>query len=71
LTGTGFALLPLQWDAPNYGNYGGNASNRGGFYIFNGDYSPGDTFTLGGKTWMVWPMYYGQTDRIGLAIPKE
>lgn len=71
LTGTGFALLPLQWDSPWVGNYGGNASNTGGFYIFNGDYSPGDTFTLNGKTWMVWPAYFGQADRIGLAIPKE
>lgn len=71
LTGTAFALLPLQWEYPLKGNYGGNLSDQGGFYIFNGDYAAGDTFTLNSKTWMVWPMYYGSTDRIGLAIPKE
>jgi hypothetical protein len=71
LTGTAFALLPLQWEYPLKGNYGGNLSDQGGFYIFNGDYAAGDTFTLNSKTWMVWPMYYGSSDRIGLAIPKE
>ena len=71
LTGTAFALLPLQWEHAPKGNYGGNISDRGGFYIFNGDYAAGDTFTLNSKTWMVWPMSYGSTDRIGLAIPKE
>jgi len=71
LTGTGFALLPLQWEATYKGNFGGNASDQGGFYIFNGDYVPGDTFTMNNKIWTVWPMSYGYTDRIGLAIPKE
>ena len=71
LTGTGFALLPLQWDATYKGNFGGNASDQGGFYIFNGDYQPGDTFVMNNKVWMVWPVYYGYADRIGLAIPKE
>lgn len=71
LTGTAFALLPLQWEYPLKGNYGGNLSDQGGFYIFNGDYAAGDTFTLNNKTWIVWPVYYGSSDRIGLAIPKE
>jgi len=71
LTGTGFALLPLQWEATYRGNYGGNASDQGGFYIFNGDYVPGDTFAMNNKVWMCWPVMYGYVDRIGLAIPKE
>lgn len=71
LTSTGFALLPLQWEAVYRGNYGGNASDQGGFYIFNGDYQPGDTFVLNNKIWMVWPMSYGYVDRIGIAVPKE
>jgi len=71
LTGNGFALLPLQWEATYKGNFGGNASDQGGFYIFNGDYVPGDTFVMNNKLWMVWPVSYGYADRIGLAIPKE
>jgi len=71
LTNAGFSLLPLRWSQAVYGNVGGNVSEKGGFYFFNGDYSPGDIFAFNNKVWMIWPMYFGYTDRIGFAIPKE
>lgn len=71
LTNAGFSLLPLRWSQSVYGNVGGNVSEKGGFYFFNGDYSPGDIFGFNNKVWMIWPMYFGYTDRIGFAIPKE
>jgi hypothetical protein len=66
-----YAMLPLRWSNTYYFNMGGNASNRGGFYIFNGDYFPGDTFTHEEKTYMIWPTFSGYDQRVGLAIPKE
>jgi hypothetical protein len=67
----GYGMLPLRWANSYRFNQGGNASTRGGFYIFNGDYFPGDTFIHGGKTYMVWPTWAGYTDRVGIAVPKE
>jgi hypothetical protein len=67
----GYAMLPLRWSNSYRGNLGGNASQRGGFYIFNGDYFPGDTFVHGGKTYIVLPTFRGYTDRVGIAVPKE
>lgn len=72
----GFAMLPLRWAASVYGNYGGgNVSAIGKFYIFNGDYFPGDEFVYndgtGNKTYMIWPTFRGFAARVGLAIPKE
>jgi hypothetical protein len=64
-------MLPLRWSNSYRGNLGGNASQRGGFYIFNGDYFPGDTFVHGGKTYIVLPTFRGYTDRVGIAVPKE
>lgn len=68
---TGFALLPLGWTHTHYGNHGGNISDRSGFYLFNGDYQPGDEFSARGKIWIVWPTFHGFADRLGIAIPKE
>ena len=65
----GFGMLPLRWSNFSKNNIGGVA--RGGIYIFNGEYSPGDTFTYNGKSYMVWPTWSGYSDRVGLAIPKE
>lgn len=67
----GYGMLPLSWSNSYRFNRGGNATARGGFYIFNGDYFPGDTFAHGGKTYMIWPTYNGYTDRVGVAVPKE
>jgi hypothetical protein len=69
LTSNTFGLLPLGWQHTYYGNYGGNASDQAGFYMFNGDYVPGDTFILNSIAYMIWPMYSGYTNRIGLAVP--
>jgi hypothetical protein len=71
LSSTGFSVLPIGWEYLWKGNHGGNMSDQTGFYIFNGDYQPGDTFGLNGKTWTVWPTFYGYADRLGIAVPKE
>lgn len=67
----GYGMLPLRWRNSYRFNQGGNATDRGGFYIFNGEYFPGDTFVHSGKTYMIWPTYLGYTDRVGVAVPKE
>ena len=71
LSGTSFQFIPLGWTNNRYGNVGGNISDKGNFYLFCGDYQPGDELTLNGKTWSIWPLWAGYADRIGLAIPKE
>jgi hypothetical protein len=71
LQNTGFSLSPIGWEHLFKGNHGGNMSDQTGFYIFNGDYQPGDTFGLNGKVWMVWPVFHGYAERIGIAVPKE
>lgn len=71
LSTVGYGMLPLRWSNSYRGNQGGNATDRGGFYIFNGDYFPGDTFTYEGKTYIIWPTFRGYTDRVGIAVPKE
>jgi hypothetical protein len=67
----GYGMLPLRWSNTYRGNQGGNATDRGGFYIFNGDYFPGDTFIHNDKTYIIWPTFRGYTDRVGIAVPKE
>lgn len=67
----GYGMLPLSWSNSYRFNRGGNATSRGGFYIFNGDYFPGDTFAHGGKTYMIWPTWVGYAGRVGVAVPKE
>jgi hypothetical protein len=71
LTSTSYALSPICWSKHSYNATGGNLSARGGFYLFNGEYFPGDEFVYGGKTYIIWPAYQGYGDRVGLAIPKE
>jgi len=71
LGGTGFGLMPFGWEANYYGNHGGNASDQNGVYIFNGEYTPGDTFTYNNKIYMIWPMYSGYSNRVGFAVPME
>lgn len=70
LTNTGFAMLPISWRHTTYGCFGGNMSDQSGFYIFNGDYAPGDEFIYNGTIYAVWPLWTGYTDRIGVAVPK-
>ncbi len=70
LTNTGFAMLPIVWRHTTYGCFGGNMSDQSGFYIFNGDYAPGDEFIFNNQVYAVWPLWTGYTDRVGMAVPK-
>lgn len=67
-----FAMLPISWRHLYYYNTGGgDASSRGGWYLFNGDYFPGDEFTYNNKTYIILPTWSGYSNRLGIAIPKE
>jgi hypothetical protein len=68
---SGFGLISMGWEELFRGNHGGNVSDRSKFYIFNAEYAPGDEFILDGTTWMIWPIFNGFVNRLGLAIPKE
>jgi hypothetical protein len=46
-------------------------SEKSGYYLFNGDYFPGDQFTYGGKTYVIFSTYVGYVDRVGIAVPME
>ena len=66
----GYALLPLTFK--RNGMLGGNVTDKAGYYLFNGDYFPGDEFTYGGKTYHIMPGNgVCQANRLGWAIPKE
>ena len=66
----GYALLPLTFK--RNGMLGGNVTDKSGYYLFNGDYFPGDEFTYGGKTYHIMPGNgVCQSSRLGWAIPKE
>lgn len=66
-----YGMLPVSWRNLYYYNAGGDASAKGGWYCFNGDYYPGDEFTYGGKTYKILPTWSGYSQRVGIAIPKE
>ncbi len=66
-----FGMLPVSWRNSYYYNAGGDASTQGGWYVFNGDYYPGDEFSFGGKTYKILPTWSGYTARVGIAVPKE
>lgn len=70
-SGYGFALLPITWSLSNFMMAGGNMSDQTGVYVFNGDYAAGDGFTYNSKTYVIWPLYDGFSNRIGIAVPKE
>ena len=72
-TGMAFALLPLTWTATSYSCWGGgDISAQSGFYIFNGEFAPGDTLTFNSKTYILWPTNAGPTaSRLAIAVPKE
>lgn len=66
----GYALLPITFK--RNGMLGGNMTDKSGYYLFNGDYFPGDEFTYGGKTYHIMPGNgVSQSNRLGWAIPKE
>lgn len=66
-----YGMLPISWRNSYYYNAGGDAGTQSGWYLFNGDYYPGDEFSYGGKTYKILPTWSGYTDRVGIAIPKE
>lgn len=66
-----FGMLPVSWRNLYYYNAGGDMSAKGGWYLFNGDYFPGDEYSYGGKTYKILPTWSGYSNRIGIAIPKE
>ncbi len=71
LTASSFIQYPLQWENHYYGMMGGGISERGGFYLFNGDFSGGDEYTIGSTTYVIWIFVdQGTSDRIGIAVPK-
>ena len=67
----GFSILPLTIRNMNISMLGGNISDIGDFYLFNGDYFPGDEFSYNNRTFVIFPVGLGYTTRLGLAIPKE
>ncbi len=67
----GFSILPLTIRNMNVSMLGGNISDIGDFYLFNGDYFPGDEFSYNNRTFVIFPVGLGYTTRLGLAIPKE
>jgi hypothetical protein len=67
----GFSILPLTIRNMNICMLGGNISDIGDFYLFNGDYFPGDEFSYNNRTFVIFPVGLGYTTRLGLAIPKE
>jgi len=60
----------IGWEMSQYGCFGGSLSQKGNFYWFNGDYTPGDEYAISTTTYSIWPMYSGSSGRCGLSIPK-
>lgn len=71
LTTASFQHQPLGWSCDFWGNFGGTATEQSGIYIFNGDYTAGDEYTVGGKTYVIWPTFDNVMNRIGVSVPKE
>lgn len=69
--GFGFALHPIFWSHTPWNLAGGNVTDQSGYAIFNGIYQPGDEFTYGGKTYVIWPLMDGFSNNVGFAVPKE
>lgn len=70
LTTAVFGHHDLGWEMSAYCAFGGSMSQKSGFYVFNGDYTPGDEYVVNGTTYSIWPIYAGFATRLGLAIPK-
>lgn len=70
LTSGAFLHMPLSWHKHSVGAFGGNVTEKSGFYIFNGEFFPGDEYVLDGVTYAVWPLYDGTLRRIGISVPK-
>lgn len=66
-----FTMQPLTWNRADFNNIGGLISDKAGVYLFNGDYTAGDEFTVSGVVYSIWPMADGWNQRVGLAVPKR
>lgn len=71
LQNRGYALLPFTWRNAKYGAMGGNISEIGDLYLFNGDYFPGDEFVYNNRTFVLLPTAQSWTTRLAIAVPKE
>lgn len=65
-----FAHHDIGWEMSLYCSFGGSLSQKGGFYLFNGDYTPGDEYVVGSTTYSIWPLYSGSASRLGISVPK-
>jgi hypothetical protein len=70
LTTAVFGHHDIGWEMSLYCAFGGSMSQKGGFYLFNGDYTPGDEYAVSTTTYSIWPIYAGSSTRLGLSIPK-
>lgn len=70
-SGYGHAFLPIFWSLSSFMSAGGNVTDQTGIYIYNGDYYPGDEVTYNNKTYVIWPLWDGFSNRIGIAVPEE
>lgn len=73
LTTRTYHLHPITWSHTAIAAFGGgNVSEQAGFYVYTGDYQPGDEFSYGGTTYSIWPSGAALpvTSRIGIAVPK-
>lgn len=66
-----YVLHPIVWNRADYNNIGGLISDKSGVYLFNGDYTAGDEFSVSGITYSIWPLADGWGYRVGLAVPKR
>lgn len=71
LQNRGYPIMPFTWRNMRYNSMGGNISEIGDFYLFNGDYFPGDEFTWNNRTFVLFPTGQSWTSRLAIAIPKE
>lgn len=60
----------IGWEMSQYACFGGSLSQKGNFYLFNGDYTPGDEYAISTTTYSIWPVWSGSAGRCGLSIPK-
>ena len=73
LTTRTYHLHPITWSHTVIAAFGGgNVSEQAGFYVYTGDYQPGDEFSYNGTTYSIWPSggALPVTSRIGIAVPK-
>lgn len=72
LTTPSYCMHPIGWEHHYFGYMGGDMTAKSNIFLFNGDYTPGDEYTVGGRTYVIWPMHDQlAATRVGISIPKE